>query len=247
MTPFFSIIIPSFNSAATIEAALKTVVKQTFQELEVWVIDGGSNDSTLFIVKQFALSDHRIKYLSESDKGIYDAMNKGVSHSSGEWLLFLGSDDSLYDENVLKDVFKVISNNRKTKFVYGDVMTSEQKLQRYNNHDYERLMELCICHQSIFYHRSLFKDRLYDLKYKLAADWDFNLKVFRKKNQPLYIERVISNFSLGGSSANWMNHPEYLQFFLLNKTATILRYRSLFFLVGLKVKRKLRAIKIKFY
>jgi glycosyltransferase involved in cell wall biosynthesis len=210
----------------------------------VLIIDGTSSDDTVKIVNQFQQIDKRIHCLSENDKGIYDAMNKGILKSKGEWLFFLGSDDSFYNKNVLSDVQKIIVENPESKFIYGDVYMSTGKVQTYSNYNYERLLAMNICHQSIFYHRSLFADKIYDVNYKICADWDFNLKIFNSNNRPLYINKIVSNYNLNGASAEWDKIPEFVTHFS-NPRKLALRYRGIAYFVFYFAKNVLRKVKSK--
>ncbi|MGC3979002.1 MAG: glycosyltransferase [Paludibacteraceae bacterium] len=116
---FFSIIIPTYNSASTLQKCLESVISQIFENYEVIIVNGVSNDKTLQLAHDF--NDDRIRVLCEPDEGIYDAMNKGIKLAKGEWLYFSGSDDSLYDSSVLTNVFSLIMN-AKVDVVYGDVL-----------------------------------------------------------------------------------------------------------------------------
>ncbi len=246
--PFFSIIIPSFNAEDVIGNAIESILCQTYKDFEILVIDGLSTDNTVTILNRF--QDPRLQVYCEKDNGIYDAMNKGIKKSQGSWLLFLGADDALYEEDTLRRIALMITKYPETRFVYGDVFTSGNYVRRYNKYNYYKLLHVCICHQSIIYHRSLFNDCLYDEAYKICADWDFNLKVFRNKNRPKYISRPLANFSLTGASQNWSKHPEYLQHFS-NKRKLILKHRGIvylgyyYFILGIntvlkKLKKKFR-------
>src|SRR4051812_5182325 len=104
--PFFTIIIPVFNSEKTIDIAIGSVLNQQYTSYEVLIIDGLSKDNTLEKVRSY--NDARIKIHSEKDSGIYDAMNKGIAKATGTWLMFLGSDDELHDNNVLADIHDAI-------------------------------------------------------------------------------------------------------------------------------------------
>jgi len=225
----FSIIIPTYNSAQTISFCLHSILEQTFNNYEILIIDGLSKDDTLAIVSSF--QSDKIFISSQKDDGIYDAMNKGIRLAKGKWLYFLGSDDSLYNNNVLLKISHTINQHPETKFIYGDVYTSTQQTERYTNYHIGKLLEKNICHQAIFYHRSLFKKELYNLQYKVFSDWDFNLKQFRKENYPVYIDQLIAKFNLNGVSGNWITHPEYLDNFSDKKNA-ILKYRGKLYLFG---------------
>jgi glycosyltransferase involved in cell wall biosynthesis len=236
----FSVIIPTYNSANTIGACLRSVLKQAFTDFEVIIIDGQSSDHTVRIARAYSRG-RKVKIISEKDEGIYDAMNKGVVNATGDWLYFLGSDDQMYDEHTLSTIYQTINSNPDSKFIYGDVITSNNTTERYNDYTYDQLMNRCICHQSIFYHRTLFAETLYDTKYKVCADWDFNLKTFGKNVHPVYVDKLIARFDLGGVSGNWMEHPEYLTHFK-DKTSMALKYKGggyLFGYLAIVVSRKI--------
>lgn len=220
--------IPTYNSAQVVGRAIDSVLSQRFGDFEILIVDGVSKDNTVEIAEGF--HDERIRVFSEEDTGIYDAMNKGISHSRGRWLLFLGSDDQLFDDDVLKTVRETIESHPASKLIYGDVSTSAGGTQSYRNYNYLRLLDMCICHQAIFYHRSLFDRRKYDTQYRVCGDWDFNLRVFRRKNQPLHLDKTIAVFNVTGVSNNWREHPEYHKHFK-SKTKSILRYRSIGYLL----------------
>lgn len=214
MLPTISVIIPTFNSQQTIECVLKSLVEQTFEMFEIVIIDGKSSDKTLEIVSAYAKTDERILFISENDDGIYDAMNKGITMARGSWLLFLGSDDRLYDQNVLKDVMDVIKEQNKD-LIYGDaILTSSSK--RYGGEfNTKRLhTEGNLCHQSVFYHKRIF-ERLgkYNLRYKVLADWDFNIRCFSYPElRAHYFQRVISLYNnQTGISSRPYQDPFYEQ------------------------------------
>ena len=103
-----SIITPTYNAARVIAACLESVAQQGYPHLEHWIIDGLSKDNTLSIVQDYAQRYPHIKYISEKDQGIYDAMNKGIDLAAGDFLLFLGADDVLVTEALNKKKAKVL-------------------------------------------------------------------------------------------------------------------------------------------
>ena len=123
--PFFSIIIPTFNSEKDIGRCCASIVHQTCRDFEIIIQDGLSRDGTLKRIKNIIEQNPAvpIRVFSEEDKGIYDAMNKAIIRSSGTWLLFLGSDDALYDNQVLADMFTQLQHAR-AAMVYGNVQLS---------------------------------------------------------------------------------------------------------------------------
>lgn len=193
-----SIIIPTYNSESTIRRCLDSIVMQEYQQWEVLLMDACSVDKTRDIATSY--HDDRIFIHSKPDKGIYDAMNKGIKCAHGDWLYFLGSDDYLYDSKVLQYVANEFSNQYDV--VYGDVF-APQLSQEYNGEWQIGLLNFNRCHQAIFYSRKIFNLLgLYNLKYAIYADYDFNLKWFLDERvKSKYINRIIANFSDGGISS----------------------------------------------
>jgi glycosyltransferase involved in cell wall biosynthesis len=198
--PLLSVIIPTYNAAATIVRALDSIITQRFTDLEIIVADGNSGDNTMDIVKEYAQRDKRIRYLSEKDNGVYDAMNKGVQLAKGEWLYFLGSDDALY-ENVLDQVF--IAANLDCDVLYGNVNNRVLNSIYDGAFTKEKIGLKNICHQSIFIKRHVFDViGLYDTRYRIFADWDHNFKWFFSNTiKHKYIDVVIADYSHGGLSS----------------------------------------------
>jgi glycosyltransferase involved in cell wall biosynthesis len=168
-------------------------------------MDGNSSDNTIELVKSF--KDLRIRINSEPDQGVYDAMNKGIEKAKGEWILFLGSDDKLYNDEVLSDIAKVLKRTKKS-VVYGDAQIDGNVSWAKGDKIYGgkfslyRLLRRNICHQAIFYKREfLMKNHLtYNLSYPVSADWDFNLRSWLI--QPFqYHSAIISYFTAGGISS----------------------------------------------
>lgn len=221
--PFFSIIIPTRNSGKTIAASMQSVLCQSFGNYELLVIDGGSADDTLKIAASF--NSEKVTIISETDNGVYDAMNKGIKLAKGKWLYFLGSDDTLYSAIILMKVSREIKNNPASKIIFGDVFTSDDTIEKFTDYGFVELLDRCICHQAIFYHHTLFEYKLYSLNYKICADWDFNLQVFTPGNHPVHIKQLIAKYNLNGLSANWQHNPEYLTYFA-SKKAVIIRYKG---------------------
>jgi glycosyltransferase involved in cell wall biosynthesis len=162
------------------------------------VIDGVSTDDTLRITEEMSSGfQGRLRLTSEPDKGVYDAMNKGILLARGEWLLFLGSDDRLNDEKVLASVADQLYPPG-VDLVYG------KALFQHCRHIYggrfslgKILLEGNICHQAIFYKKTVFeKIGPYDLAYKIYADYDYNIKCFSSKLiRHKYIDLIISEYN----------------------------------------------------
>lgn len=188
----FSIIVPTLNVAATLHACLDSVIGQTCTDYEVILVDGASTDATLDIANSFAPNlGARLVIHCGPDQGIYDAMNRGVAMARGEWLLFLGADDTLYEADTLSRVADFIGDHESSDLVYGDVILRSTSLRHAGAFDLDRLLfETNMCHQSIFYRRELF-DKIgpYNLRYRICADWDFNIRCF---SNPALVARYMN-------------------------------------------------------
>jgi glycosyltransferase involved in cell wall biosynthesis len=179
--PTFSIIVPTFNAAATLHACVECIVGQTCTDFELVLVDGGSTDATVDIASSFAQNlGTRLVIHSGPDQGPYDAMNHGVGLATGAWLLFLGADDTLYETDTLARVAAFIGEHEPSDLVYGDVVMHSTGTRHAGPFDLDRLLfETNMCHQSIFYRRELFAGiGPYNLRYRVWADWDFNIRCF---------------------------------------------------------------------
>ena len=200
-SPLVSVIIVVYNAHQTIAGAIESVLSQTYTNRELVIIDGGSNDGTLQVLEQY--SQQFACYVSEKDSGIYDAMNKGVKAAKGEWLYFLGSDDVLYNKEVLSQMFSrhEVSD---VDFLYGNVRFSSNNEIFGGERSYQELIAKNINHQAIFYKKNIFERiGLYDLGYKVLADYDLNLRVFREPGIiKKYVPLDICLFNNKGGTSN---------------------------------------------
>jgi glycosyltransferase involved in cell wall biosynthesis len=202
--PLISIITVVYNGAATLEKTIQTVLAQTYDSFEYIIVDGGSTDGTLAILDTYRA--HIAKYVSEPDKGVYDAMNKGIRMASGHWLFFLGADDILYDNEVLASVAGALGDGPLAPppdLLYGNVVSPSYKGIYDGQFTFEKLLSKNISHQAIFYKRQLF-DRIgnYNLHYKAYADWAFNIRCFADQGiRTAYLDRVVAEFGEGGISS----------------------------------------------
>ncbi len=205
--PLISIIIPTFNSSKTLKVCMDSVFEQS-ASFEVLVIDSISTDSTLKILEEYTTKYANIKVYSEKDKGIYDAMNKGMDLAKGEWLFFLGSDDVFYNKDVLSTISKKLTNTDR-EVVYGNVVIVGDTAWAKDGEIYagkfttEKLLNQNICHQAIFYKKEYLLKHIgyYNLDYVKSADWDLNLR-FWAKTKFAHTELTIVKYSVAGFSGN---------------------------------------------
>lgn len=190
--PFFSIIIPTYHSEQTIASCLASIHAQTFTDYEILVIDGQSSDGTVPMLAAFQKQCPQLRWVSEPDKGIYDAMNKGIKLAQGEWIYFLGSDDFLFNHLVLEKIYHRIINAC-VDFLYGNVyLRSNGQIYDHEFDINKLLFEKNICHQSIVYHKNIFnKIGLFNTQFVLWADWDFNIRCFKNNTIKISYENIV--------------------------------------------------------
>jgi len=193
----FSIVIPTFNCGRKLAATLESVLSQPKELYEIVVVDGGSAEETLGVVEEYSQS---LRFVSEPDRGVYDALNKGVAMSSGRHLLFLGAGD-LLKEGVLERVAEILPAGEPS-FAYGDAYLVRHNVRQSGTFGRKDFMTRNLCQQAIFYERTIF-DLLggFDLRYKVYADWAFNMKCFADPRvRKLYLGLLVAAFEGWGIS-----------------------------------------------
>jgi glycosyltransferase involved in cell wall biosynthesis len=203
-----SIITVVYNNDKTIEDAIKSVLSQSYSNIDYVIIDGGSSDKTVTIINEY--KEQLGYFISEKDKGIYDAMNKGIYAAKGDVIGILNSDDLYQDTNVIETVMNQFNQNPSIDVVYGDLVyvksDNVNKVVRNwkSNSYYNRFFENGNVppHPSLFVKKSVYeKAGLFNLDFKLAADYEFMLRIFKKHNfNSKYINRVIVKMRLGGAT-----------------------------------------------
>lgn len=203
-----SIITPSFNSQDTIDDTIKSVLYQSNKNIEYIIIDGGSTDETVDIIKRY---EDKISYwVSKKDNGIYDAMNKGISVATGEIIGILNSDDFYADEFVIEDVVKAFDNSQ-VESCYGDLVYVDRKntgrVIRYWKSGYfsvERFKRGWMApHPTFFARRSVYeKYGLFRIDLPIAADYELMLRfLYRYGVSTVYIPRIMVKMRKGGNSS----------------------------------------------
>lgn len=198
----FSIITVCFNSEKTIERTIRSVLNQTYHDFEYIIVDGASTDGTLEIIKKYEpLFNGKMKWISEKDRGIYDAMNKGIRSAAGELIGLLNSDD-YYENDALGKIAEVYTHNDYS-IIYGAVRAvwdGREVMVYVKNHEF--IEQDMIAHPSCFVTRKIYdKFGGYSLKYPYSADYEFMLRIRKEKEiQYIRIYDIITNFSNGGAS-----------------------------------------------
>jgi glycosyltransferase involved in cell wall biosynthesis len=213
--PLISIITVVLNGASTIENTFTSVFSQDFDDFEYIVVDGGSKDDTVEIIKK---NESKLAcWVSETDNGVYDAMNKAVRLAKGRWIYFLGADDVLY--NVLAKVAAYLVDE--TEIYYGDVFRPFAKRRYDGEFSAIKLSFRNICHQSIFYPRNVFEKYSYNLNYPVFSDYELNIRCYADNDlRFVYVPLTIAVFHDCGGLSQCKEDTR----FLTDKMSMIKRY-----------------------
>ena len=217
--PLISVITVVLNDVKNIEKTITSVITQTYSNIEYIIVDGGSTDGTIEIIKKY--QKHISVLVSEPDKGIYDAMNKGTSLATGKWISYMNSDDTFNANNVIYDIF-VKNGNAILNYdvIYSDVIadykTKKKILKSKKINSFWRGQ--CFSHQAHFVKTSIEKNRPFNLKYSITADYDFLYAVFKDLAKFYYYEYPIAiiDVTAGISKTSNLKHL-YKDFFEINK------------------------------
>ena len=207
-----SIITATFNSAKTLKDTIQSVLRQTNKDFEYLIIDGGSTDETIDIVKSYESEfSGRLKWVSEKDQGTYDAMNKGIKMASGDVVGILNSDDYFTSDDILQTVNNAFKSHE-IDAIYGDIHFirdgNPQKCVRYYSSRMFRPFWLRFgfmpAHPSFYCKREVFeKAGLYSLDYKIGADYEMMVRLFKKyRIMSQYINKDFVTMRTGGASNN---------------------------------------------
>lgn len=207
-----SIITASFNSSKTIRYTIESVLRQTYHDYEYIIVDGGSTDHTMDIVKDYEVAfKGNLKWISEKDRGIYDAMNKGIKMATGDIVGILNSDDFYTDEKVLQTVADNFLNHS-VDAIYGDIhFVHDENLDKCVRYYSSKMFSpfwlrfgFMPAHPSFYCKRAVFdKAGLYSLDYKIGADYEMMVRLFRKHGiSSRYISKDFVTMRTGGASNN---------------------------------------------
>ena len=190
-----SVVTVCYNAVQTLEKTILSVLSQPYPDVEYIIIDGGSTDGTVDIIKKYA---GRLAYwVSEPDKGIYDAMNKGTLIASGDWVIYINADDVLLSLPI--ETLQIEKVHSYYSAICGEVKTECGIIKPVFN--WSIFTHNTLPHQGIFYNQRL-RYGLFDLKYKVFADYAFNIDLYKKGAKVLCIDEIIAFHSLDGISNN---------------------------------------------
>lgn len=209
--PVLSIITIVYNNVRDIERTMRSVLNQSYPHIEYLVIDGASTDGTKDIIEKY--QDQLTTYISEPDKGIYDAMNKGLKLATGDYVLFMNSGDELYDMETVAAVFAAGTD---ADIYYGETEMFNENWESLGQRRHEAPAQftwksfkygMSISHQAIYIKRAITEP--YDLRYRYSADIDWIIKAAKKARKIVNTRRYVAKYLVGGVSKQ--KHMESLK------------------------------------
>lgn len=219
-----SVITISLNRGYEIEKTIQSVLAQTYQNLEYWVIDGGSTDETLLILEKYKL---QLNFVTEKDEGIYHAMNKGIMKANGDYLIFLNAGDYFFSNSSLQTL---IDNNKGEDLIYGDIVIKDAELIYLKSFpdilSFGFFLKEYLPHPATLIKKSLLvKTGLYNENNKIVSDWEFFMNAVCKFNASYkHVKNAVSVYYTGGISSLHENYN-----LLLNEREKVLKkHYSLF-------------------
>lgn len=235
-----SIITITYNAAQWLERTMRSVLAQMNTDYEYIIVDGASTDRTVSIIKRLEPQfDGRLSWQSEPDKGLYDAMNKGIAQAKGDFLWFINAGDEIYATDTLANI--VAAATEYTDIMYGKaciVNTVGQKVSEHhkttppNLRLVHLLNGLVVSHQAIIVRRSIVAN--YDTTYRICADYDWVIKCVRDSRQNVYIDDYLCKFLIGGVSRTQRQRAWKERFLIMRAHFGLWRTLWAHFLIALK-------------
>jgi len=208
--PLITIITVTYNADRYLSQTIESIISQTYKNIEYIIIDGGSTDDTLDIIKEY--EDHISYWSSESDDGIYDAMNKGISQATGEYIAFINADDWL-ESDAVESVVDA-SRDADIGYIYGDLnQIRDDKLIGVHIADIGRYKQNTpIGHQALFVKADILKKMPFDMRYRIMSDYDNMIRLIKSGASHRYIPKPLANFRKEGFSD--LSNPDRERFLI---------------------------------
>lgn len=207
--PKISIITVVFNSEKLIERTILNVIQQSYSNIEYIIIDGGSRDNTLSIIKKY---ESKIAVIvSEADKGLYDAMNKGIRLATGDYVWFMNSGDLFYETDTLKKIVENFSAGADVYYGQTAIINENNEITGMRHKTAPKIltwkslrMGMVVCHQAFMVKRDICEP--FDLQYKHAADIDWMIRVLKKSKHIVFTDLILCRFLSDGHSAKYRKY-----------------------------------------
>jgi glycosyltransferase involved in cell wall biosynthesis len=227
--PLISVVTVVFNGEEFLEETIQSVINQTYDNVEYIIIDGGSTDGTVDIIKKY--EDHIDYWVSEKDGGIYDAMNKGIKVANGDFINFMNSGDTFHTLDSIKKIVESMQDNKTVYFGRAEIIGGKKqnlfpgvKYDKDNIHQW--LKKTMPNHQAMFFPKSFYKKTYYNLDYPVGSDSDYKYMA-EKKCRLVFIDEIVCHFALGGVSSgfeSWITTKQILK----DSWRISLKHKSLF-------------------
>lgn len=203
-----SIITVTYNAASTLGVTLNSVKAQSYKHIEHVIVDGNSTDDTVKLIKKYA--DEKVVWISQADKGIYDAMNKATMLATGSYLCFLNAGDEFYDNNTVDSLMKIAQENNNPDILYGETVVVDKEGHFLHNRRLRAPQHLTwksfkqgmlVCHQAFIIKRSIFEP--YNLDYQFSSDVDWCIRMMKGTDRIVNTNKVLIRYlNEGVTTAN---------------------------------------------
>ena len=223
-----SVVTICLNEEKNIRKTLESVLNQSYTEIEYIIKDGNSTDKTNEIIKKTIESYPRkdIKHIVQKDSTIYDAMNQAIKHCAGEWIIFINAGDCLANNEVLEKIFNSCIT-LDGEILYGDAIMKDEDGEMIWKADMEQLpYRMPFCHQSCFIKNSIIQQKNFNVSYRIAADFNMILELYKEGYKFKYIDEIVSAFDMAGVSSNNFVLTEKERFNILKSQGINVSYVS---------------------
>jgi glycosyltransferase involved in cell wall biosynthesis len=197
--PKISIITVVFNDSKGLEKTIQNIANQTYDNIEHIIIDGGSTDGTVDVIKKYG--SKIAHWVSEPDESHFDATNKGVDLATGQWINIMNAGDIFYSNQIVKEVFD--NQKYEAEIIYGDYLADHGSfVEKVTAKSISKLWQgMVFCHQSTFIDAQYHKKHKYSLQYSISGDFNFFYGAFKNKVRFKHIDKIVSIFSCDGMSS----------------------------------------------
>ena len=234
-----SVITVVYNDIQNIEKTIKSVLEQTYKNIEYIIVDGASTDGTTDVIKKY--SNKISKFISEADNGLYDAMNKGIDMLSGDYVCFLNSGDRFFDENTVENIFNTCQNQQIDVY-YGETLIVDEKgdikgyrrlraPENLSKKDFKHGM--LVSHQAFIPSTKLIEK--YDRRYKFSADYDWTIKILNKAKNTCFVKKPLILFLDGGLTKKRLKESLRERFRIMKKNYGLIWTLWLHLVNGIKL------------